>query len=85
MARKRVQCPLRNKEYSNLTALLTHMQIRNTKMTWQPTTCKIIDEEIIHPSLNTPQNKWRLILEHNNDTQTQEAKNLQAAPYLENY
>ena len=51
-------------------------------MTWRPTTCKIIDNQIIDPSHNAIKNKWRLILEHNKRTNTRNAKttNITIAP-----
>jgi len=42
IARRRVNFPLRNKEYRNLTPLIIHLQIRNTTTTWKPTTCNIL-------------------------------------------
>merc|ERR1712112_320968 len=45
IARTKVNCPMRNKEYRNLKALITHLQIKTIQMTWQPTTCQIITQD----------------------------------------
>jgi len=38
LSRQKVNCPFCNKEYSNAITLLTHLEMRTAKMTWQPKT-----------------------------------------------
>merc|ERR1712112_645195 len=58
IARKQSHCPLCNKEYSNLTPLLIHLLIRQTPMTWQPTTCNILKKQITKPDQDNIKEKW---------------------------
>jgi len=53
IARIQVNCPLRNKEYRNMIALLAHLQIRTNKTTWQPTACNILTNQIRPEQTNT--------------------------------
>ena len=53
IARIQVNCPLCNNEYSNMNAILAHLQIRTNKTTWKPTTCNVLTNQIITEQTNT--------------------------------
>ena len=64
-SRQQVHFPVRNKEYSNAIALLTHLAVRTTKMTWRPNTCEMVKRNIIPPQANTTTIKWHTTQQHN--------------------
>ena len=83
ISRQKANFPLCNKEYSNLIALLTHLEMRTTKMTWQPKICKIIQQKIIPPDSNTTSVKWKMIQEHNEPKITPEQQHRNIQKYTE--
>jgi len=65
ICRKKTYCPLCNKEYSNLNALLIHLEIRNIQMAWKTQICEILQQKILPPEHNTAKYKWNLTQQHN--------------------
>merc|ERR1712112_147638 len=53
LSRQKVYFPLCNISYSNAIALLMHLQMTETGMTWKPMKCEIITSGILSPNKNT--------------------------------
>ena len=55
----------------------------NANMTWKPTQCEIFTKKILPPDLNTAQNKWRPIQEHNSPSNTPEQQQNKMQPRMQ--
>jgi len=56
--------------------------MENANMKWKPTQYEIITAKILPPDLNTAQNKWRRIQEHNSPENTPEQQQNTAQSYM---
>ena len=70
-----------NMGYSNLYALLEHLQIGKTYATWQPITCNIVEHNILPLAQQTAKYMWGQIQIHNEPQQTPHDKENRTKKY----
>ena len=81
--KEKINFPICNAEYSNLTPLLIHVKLTSAKMTWPPKTCNILEKSTRDRKNNVKTQRGGTKLRNRPD-QTLHGKIRQNKTYIEN-